>query len=145
METQVRLVGSTGQTGTGQVRPVAPTGQTGSDQGHPKILKLEHPKMSGGKDHNKHKGKKPKLRFAELLAKYLKENEAKRANQSHDFRSSRLPPKLNAMYPLPCNLVDLHYVTALYAFWKISFFSFWVTKFSSAFDSASVIRLLALS
>lgn len=50
-----------------------------------------------------------------------------------------------ARYPLPCNLIDLHAVTALYAFWKNSFFSFWVMKFPSALDSASEIRLLAFS
>ena len=73
---QVRPVCSTGQTGTKQVRPVAQTGQTGSDQGRPKILKSECPKINGGEDRNKHKNRKLKLSFDELLAKYLKENEA---------------------------------------------------------------------
>jgi len=92
---QVRPVCSTGQTGTKQIRPVAQTGQTGSDQGRPKILKSERPKINGGEDRNKHKNRKPKLSFDELLAKYLKENEAKRANQSDDVKSSRVPPKHN--------------------------------------------------
>ena len=52
--------------------------------------------MNGGKDHNNHNGKKPKLSFDELLAKYLKENEAKYANWSNDVKSSRLPPKHNS-------------------------------------------------
>ena len=68
----VRLVCSTDQTGTKQVRPVAQTDQTGSDQGRPEILKSERLKINGAKDHNKHKGKKLKLSFDELLAKYLK-------------------------------------------------------------------------
>jgi hypothetical protein len=50
-----------------------------------------------------------------------------------------------ARYPFPCNLVDLHFVTSLQAFWNISFFSFWETKLFSAFDSASEITLLAMS
>ena len=37
-------------------------------------------------DRNKHKNRKPKLSFDELLAKYLKENEAKHANQSNDVK-----------------------------------------------------------
>ena len=92
---QVRPVCSTGQTGTKQVRPVAQTGQTGSDQGRLEKLKSEHPKINGGKDRNKHKSKRLKLSFDELLAKYLKENEAKRVNQSNNVKSSRLPPKHN--------------------------------------------------
>ena len=79
-----------------QVRPVAQTGQTGSDQGRPEILKSERLKINGAKDHNKHNGKKLKLSFDELLAKYLKENEAKRANRSDDVKSSRVPPKHNS-------------------------------------------------
>jgi hypothetical protein len=39
---------------------------------------------NGRKDHVKHNGKKPELTFAELLAKYQKDNEAKRANRSND-------------------------------------------------------------
>ena len=73
---QVRPVCSTGQTSTKQVRPVAQTGQTGSDQGRLEKLKSERPKINGGEDRNKHKNRKPKLSFDELLAKYLKENEA---------------------------------------------------------------------
>ena len=49
------------------VKPVAPTGQNSSDQERLEILKSECPKMNGGKDHNNHNGKKPKLSFDELL------------------------------------------------------------------------------
>jgi hypothetical protein len=42
--------------------------------------------MNEDRDRYKHKGKKPKLSFDELLAKYLKENEAKRANWSNDVK-----------------------------------------------------------
>ena len=69
-----------------QVRPVCSTGQTGSDQGHPEKVKSECPKKNGGKDCCRHTGRKPKLSFDELLAKYLKENEAKHANQSNDVK-----------------------------------------------------------
>ena len=69
-----------------QVRPVCSTGQTGSDEGHPEKVKSECPKTNGGKDCCRHTGRKPKLSFDELLAKYLKENEAKHANQSNDVK-----------------------------------------------------------
>ena len=69
-----------------QVRPVCSTGQTGSDQGHPEKVKSECPKTNGGKDCCRHTGRKPKLSFDELLAKYLKENEAKHANRSNDVK-----------------------------------------------------------
>jgi len=48
------------------------------------------------KDHFKHEGKKLKLNFDELLAKYLKQNEAKHANRSNDDKSSKMPPKHNS-------------------------------------------------
>jgi hypothetical protein len=69
-----------------QVRLVAQTGQTGADHECLETLRLERPEINGGKDSYKHKGKKPKLSFDELLAKYLKENEAKRANWSNDVK-----------------------------------------------------------
>ena len=50
----------------------------------------------GGKDRFEHKSKKSKLSFDELLAKYLKENEAKHANQSNDVKSSKVHPKHNS-------------------------------------------------
>jgi len=50
----------------------------------------------GGKDHFEHKSKKSKLSFDELLAKYLKENEAKHANRSNDVKSSKVHPKHNS-------------------------------------------------
>jgi hypothetical protein len=59
------------------------------------MLRPERPIGNGGKDHVKHNGKKPKLTFAELLAKYQKNNEAKRANWSNDAKYSRLPPRHN--------------------------------------------------
>jgi hypothetical protein len=46
------------------------------------MSKFEHPVANGGKDHVKHNGKRPKLTFGELLVKYQKDNEAKRANGS---------------------------------------------------------------
>jgi hypothetical protein len=54
---------------------------------HPELLKPKHFGMLGGEDRNKYKGKKSKLSFDELLPKYLKENEAKRANRSNDGKS----------------------------------------------------------
>jgi len=92
----VRPVCSTSQTGTKQTRPVTQTGQTGSDQGRSRKLKSERSKINGGKDRFKHEGKKLKLNFDELLAKYLKQNEAKHANRSNDDKSSKTPPKHNS-------------------------------------------------
>jgi len=51
--------------------------------------------MLGVEDHKKDKSKKPKLSFNELLAKYLKENEAECVNRSNDVKTSRVPPKHN--------------------------------------------------
>jgi hypothetical protein len=78
-----------------QVRPASQVGQTGSGLKDQKILRSERPVGNGGKDHVKHNGKKSKLTFAELLAKYQKDNEAKRANRSNDAKYSRLPPRHN--------------------------------------------------
>jgi hypothetical protein len=75
-----------------QVRPASQVGQTGLGLKDQKMLRPERPVGNGGKDHVKHNGKKPKLTFAELLAKYQKDNEAKSANQSNDAKYSRLPP-----------------------------------------------------
>ena len=86
-------LGDTGQTGWVNRSDQYWTGQTGSDQGCPEKLKSERPKTNIGEDHNRRKGRKLKLSFDELLAKYLRENEAKRANRSNDVKSSRLSPK----------------------------------------------------
>ena len=88
--------GRTGQTGLLNQSNRYKTGQTSSDQGRPGKLKSERPKINGGEDRNKHKNRKPKLSFDELLAKYLKGNEAKRVNRSNDVKSSRVPPKHNS-------------------------------------------------
>jgi hypothetical protein len=94
LATQVRPVCSIGQTGSAkQVRPVPQTGQTGSDQGRSEKLKSKRSKINSSKDRCEHKGKKSKLSFNELLAKYLKENEAKCANRSNVDKSSKMPPK----------------------------------------------------
>jgi hypothetical protein len=50
------------------------------------MSKFEHPVANGGKDHGKRNGKRPKLTFDELLAKYQKGNEVKRANRSNKFK-----------------------------------------------------------
>jgi hypothetical protein len=59
------------------------------------MFKYGHPEVDGGVDRVKHNGKRPKITFDELLAKYQKDNEAKRANRSNKVKSSRLPPKHN--------------------------------------------------
>ena len=58
-------------------------------------MKPKRSGMLGGEDHKKDKSKKPKLSFNELLAKYLKENEAECVNRSNDVKTSRVPPKHN--------------------------------------------------
>jgi hypothetical protein len=96
LESQVRLVQPKGQTGDTQVRPVQPKGLTGASVKKLGMSESEHPVANGGKDHGKHNGKRPKLTFDELLAKYQKDNEVKRANQSNKVKSSILPPKHNS-------------------------------------------------
>jgi hypothetical protein len=78
-----------------QARPASQVGQIGSSLKDQKMLRPECAVGNGGKDHVKHNGKKPKLTFAELLAKYQKDNEAKIANRSNDVKYSRLPPRHN--------------------------------------------------
>jgi hypothetical protein len=79
-----------------QIRPVQPKGLTGASVKKSGMSKSEHPVANGGKDHVKHNGKRPKLTFDELLAKYQKDKEAKLANRSNKVKSSRLPPKHNS-------------------------------------------------
>jgi hypothetical protein len=74
---------------------VQPKGLTSASVKKSGMSKCEHPVANGGKDHVKHNGKKPKLTFAEFLAKYQKDNEAKHANRSNDAKYSRLPPTRN--------------------------------------------------
>jgi hypothetical protein len=93
---QVRPVRPEGLTGDPQVRPVQPKGLTGASVKKTGMSKSKHPVANGGKDHGKHNGKRPKLTFDEILAKYQKDNEAKRANRSNKVKSSRLPPKHNS-------------------------------------------------
>jgi hypothetical protein len=75
---------------------VQPKGLTGASVKKSGMSKSEHPVANGGKDHGKHNGKRPKLTFDKLLAKYKKDNEVKRANRSNKVKSSRLPPKHNS-------------------------------------------------
>ncbi|CAN6231659.1 unnamed protein product, partial [Urochloa humidicola] len=85
-----------GLTGSETVRPVSQPGQTGPGLRIPKVSKSEYPGINGGKDRLKHKGKKPKLTFDELLAKYQRDNEAKRASRTSNVKSAKIPPKHNS-------------------------------------------------
>jgi hypothetical protein len=78
-----------------QVKPASQVGQTVSGVKDQKMLRPECPVGNGGKDHVKHNGKKPKLTFAELLAKYQKDNEAKRTDRTNDVKYSRFPRRHN--------------------------------------------------
>jgi hypothetical protein len=93
---QVRQVQPKGLTGDSQVRPVQLKGLTGASVKESGMSKSEHPVANGGKDHVKHNGKRLKLTFDELLAKYQKDNKTKCANRSNKVKSSRLPPKHNS-------------------------------------------------
>jgi hypothetical protein len=77
---QVRPVRPKDLTGDPQVRPVQPKGLTGASVKKSGMSKSEHPVANGGKDHGKNNGKRPKLTFDELLAKYQKDNEDKHAS-----------------------------------------------------------------
>jgi hypothetical protein len=97
LETQVRPVRYIGLTSADrQVRLLTQIGQTGHGLKNPEMFRSRHPEVDGGKDRAKHNGKRPKLTFHELLAKYQKDNEAKRANRSNKVKSSRLPSKHNS-------------------------------------------------
>ena len=50
-------------------------------------------RADGGKDHDKHQSKMPKLSFDELLAKYKKISKANVANRPRKVQLSRLLPK----------------------------------------------------
>jgi hypothetical protein len=96
LEQAVRLPRQGDLTGLDQqLRPASQVGQTRSSLNNQKMLRPERHVGNGGKDHVKHNGKKSKLTFAELPAKYQKDNEAKRANRSNDAKYSRLPPRHN--------------------------------------------------
>jgi hypothetical protein len=49
--------------------------------------------VKGGEGHDKHKGKRPKLTFNELIAKYVKMRDAKIAAQPSNMKPSRSPPR----------------------------------------------------
>jgi hypothetical protein len=89
----VRSIGLTGA--DQQVIPVTETGQTGHGLENPEMSKSRHPEVDGGKDRVKHNGRKSKLTFAKLLAKYQKDNEVNHANRSNDAKYSGLPPRHN--------------------------------------------------
>jgi hypothetical protein len=59
-----------------QVRPVTQTGQTGHGLKNSEMSTSRLPEVNGGKDHVKHNGKRTKLTFDELLAKYRKDGQA---------------------------------------------------------------------
>jgi hypothetical protein len=48
--------------------------------------------VKGGEAHDKHKGKKPKLTFIELMAKYVKMIDTRIASQPSSVKPSRSPP-----------------------------------------------------
>jgi hypothetical protein len=53
----------------------------------------ENPKIDASKGRGKHKGKKPKVTFAQLLQKYEKISEEKSAYRPSNSRASRSPPR----------------------------------------------------
>jgi hypothetical protein len=66
------------------------TSSTGGQQENSKIDACRTKKNEG---RNKHKGKKSKVTFAELLEKYKKESEAKSAFRPSSAKASRSPPR----------------------------------------------------
>jgi hypothetical protein len=99
----------TGQTGvtpvtliyTKSVRPVGHTSQTGL---HNQVRQVSTEKVhtlesshghgaKGGDGHDKRKGKKPKLTFNELMAKYVKMRDTRIASQPSSVKPSMSPPR----------------------------------------------------
>ena len=64
-----------------------------STGGQQENLKIDACRTKKDKGRYKHPGKKPKVTFAELLDKYQKESEAKRAYRSSSAKASRSPPR----------------------------------------------------
>jgi hypothetical protein len=57
-------------------------------------------KYFGGTGRNQQKGKRPKITSEQLLAKYLRQNEAKGVDQTGNVKSSKTPLKSSRSPPM---------------------------------------------
>ena len=76
--------------GTSPIEDTMKTPRTGGQQSNPKT---DASKTKGDKGHNKHKHKKSKVTFAQLLDKYQKKSEENGAYRSSNAKASRSPPR----------------------------------------------------
>ena len=76
--------------GEGSIEASLSTSSTGGQQENSKIDASKNKKDKG---RNKHKGKKTKVTFAQLLEKYQKESEAKNAYRPSNAKASRSSPR----------------------------------------------------
>ena len=76
--------------GMSSIKDTMKTPRTGGQQSNPKI---DASKNKGDKGHNKHKHKKSKVTFAQLLDKYQNKSEENDAYRSSNAKASRSPPR----------------------------------------------------
>ena len=69
------------------------TMETSSTGGQPENSKTDANTTKESKGHGKHKGRKPKVTFAQLLEKYQKISEAKSAYRPSETKASKSPPR----------------------------------------------------
>jgi len=91
---------STGLSGATPDYPTATTGLSGGG-----YVKLDMPNMPnlkyfGGTGRNQQKGKRPKITFEQVLAKYMRQNEAKGVDQTSNVKSSKTPLKSSRSPPM---------------------------------------------
>jgi hypothetical protein len=66
----------------------------------PDMPNMPNLKYFGGTGRNQQKGKRPKITFEQLLAKYLRQNEAKGVDQTGNLKSSKTPLKSSRSPPM---------------------------------------------
>ena len=96
---------STGLSGATPDYPAATTGLSGGGHVKPDMPNMPNLKYFGGTGRNQQKGKRPKITSEQLLAKYLRQNEAKGVDQTGNVKSSKTPLKSSRSPPM-CRFED---------------------------------------
>ena len=91
---------STGLSGATPDYPTATTGLSGGGHVKPDMPNMPNLKYFGGTGRNQQKGKRPKITSEQLLAKYLRQNEAKGVDQTGNVKSSKTPLKSSRSPPM---------------------------------------------
>ena len=96
---------STGLSGATPDYPAATTRLSGGGHVKPDMPNMPNLKYFGGTGRNQQKGKRPKITSEQLLAKYLRQNEAKGVDQTGNVKSSKTPLKSSRSPPM-CRFED---------------------------------------